>query len=59
MFIGSLGIVAGMFLLGMYVDSFDIGTLLLLDCGSIRECLICICISSGFLVKVPTYPCTR
>ena len=59
MFIGSLGIIVGMFLLGMYVDSFDIGTLLLLDYGSIRECLICTCISSGFLVNVPTYPCTR
>ena len=59
MFIGSLGTVAGLFLLGMFVDSFDMGTLLLLDYGSIREGLLCCCITSGFLVKVPTYPCTR
>ncbi len=38
MFIGSVGMVAGLFMLGMFVDSFDMGTLLLLDYGSIREC---------------------
>jgi len=59
MFIGSVGMVAGLFMLGMFVDSFDMGTLLLLDYGSIRECFICTCMAFGFLVKVPTYPCSR